>query len=148
MNRDLLKKEMERDEGRILQAYKDTADYWTIGIGHLLGTSPRMSNISDAECDALYAYDIARAEALARELVKVFDALDDARQRALVNMAFNRGNHLRTSEKIMPAILHASSTGDPSDWHAVSEAIAGSQWAAQVGGRATRLGAMFAAGGA
>lgn len=142
MNYAKLKAELIRDEGKKLTAYKDSLGYWTIGVGHLLGSSPRMSTITDEECDALLTVDIAEAEAAARRLVPSFDALTDERQRALVNMVLNRGEQrMRDSSRIMPAILDAATTGD---WSKVPEAIAGSQWAGQVGRRATRLGEMLA----
>jgi len=149
MDRAKLKKELERDEGRRLVAYKDTGlpPNWTIGVGHLLGSSPRMSSITDAECDALLDYDIDTAVRLARSLLVIgFDDMTDARQRALVNMAFNRGNHLTQSTRIMPAVRLAAQTGRPSDWCGVERAIAGTPWAIQVGERAARLGQMFASG--
>jgi lysozyme len=152
-----LKAELARDEGRKLTAYKDTNGYWTIGVGHLLGTSPRMSNITDAECDALLDMDIDVAVAVCR---RVFDTgigmnadmwhiLDDVRQRALVNMAFNRGEgRMQTSTTITPAIRTALvETYDPvGRWKAVSNAIIASPWASQIGARATRLAKMLETG--
>jgi GH24 family phage-related lysozyme (muramidase) len=140
-----LKTELERDEGRKLAAYKDNATppNWTIGIGHLLGSSPRMSNITDDECDALYAFDARHAESIARSCVSAFDSLGDVRQRALVNMAFNRGNHMKESKTITPAINAAAADGD---WEPVELAIAASPWAAQIGDRATRISMMLVQG--
>jgi len=146
MNRDKLKQELAADEGRRLATYRDTAGYWTIGVGHLLGGSPRMSSITDDECDALLERDIQHAEKLARSLVPEFDTMADARQRALVNMAFNRGGHLASSTKILPAIRLAAQTQLETDWSQVPTSMAGSTWAKQVGARAARLGKMFATG--
>ena len=137
-----LKRELERDEGKRLIAYKDSLGFWTIGVGHLLGGSPRMSTLTDDECEALLEWDIAKATDAARRLVPAFGTLSDERQRALVNMTFNRGEQrMRDSTKILPAILAASSGGD---WALVREAFAGSQWASQVGPRAARLAEQFA----
>jgi lysozyme len=123
-----------------LTAYRDTNNYWTIGVGHLLGTSPRMSTIFEREAMALLDVDIDEAENLARSLVPLFDSLSDPQQRALVNMAFNRGGHLAHSTTILPAILEASAGGD---WGRVREAMSASQWAQQVGIRAERLADQF-----
>lgn len=142
MDRAKLKAELIRDEGDRLTSYKDSKGYWTIGIGHLLGEVPGPA-ISDAERDAFYEEDVAAAEKMARRVVPEFDRLDDVRQRALVNMAFNRGGHMRSSTTIVPAINDAISTGD---WHRVAKAIAASPWAAQVGARAGRLAMMFETG--
>ena len=146
MNRDALRADLIRDEGMRLSAYKDSEGYWTIGVGHLLGRSPRMSAITEEECNALLDVDIAEAENLARSVVPRFDDLSEPRQLALVNMAFNRGGHLRSSQWIVPAIRKASESNSPEDWTAVREAIKVSQWAKQVGSRATRLGDVFAGG--
>jgi lysozyme len=120
--------------------------YWTIGVGHLLGSSPRMSTITDDECDALYQFDVRLAEARVRSLVPQFLTLTDARQRALVNMSFNRGDHLTHSATILPAIQRAAVSGNELDWQQVPLAIAGSEWARQVKGRAVRIGQMLASG--
>ena len=139
----LLKAEMIRDEGMRLDAYPDSLGFWTIGIGHLLGKEKRMTSITAAECDALYAYDIDAAEQIARECVPMFDALPAVRQRALVNMAFNRGDHMRTSTTITPAINAAVASGTPAAWEAVAAAMLSSEWAQQVGIRAKRLAGML-----
>lgn len=141
-----LKHEMESDEGRMLTAYRDSKGFWTIGVGHLLGSSPRMSSITDDECDALYQWDIGWAEQLARTVVPQFDELADVRQRALVNMAFNRGDHLVHSTTILPAIKKAAASKLESDWTLLPGIIAASPWAKQVGARAVRLGRMLSTG--
>lgn len=143
MDRDRLRKELTRDEGQRLVAYQDSLGFWTIGVGHLLGSSPRMSSVTFAEAQALLDLDIGVAEALARGLVPEFDTMSDDRQRALVNLAFNRGNHLTTSTQILPAIQAAAQTQNEADWAKVPAAIKGTQWATQVGARADRLSAQF-----
>src|SRR6185369_966543 len=146
MDRKKLMDELARDEGRVLTAYRDSMGYWTVGVGHLLGSSPRMSRITDDECDALLEYDIRLAEVRARSVVPDFLTMSDARQRALCNMSFNRGEHLARSTTIVPAIAKAAKSGLESDWQLVPAAIAGSEWAQQVKARAVRLGQMFATG--
>jgi len=148
MNRAKLKAELAADEGRRLLAYRDSLGLFTVGVGHLLGTLKRMDSITDDECDALLERDIDHAEKLARKVLDPldFDSMTDTRQRALVNMAFNRGQHLATSTKILPAIRLAVQTGNDLDWALVPQAMAGSTWAKQVGARAVRLGKMFATG--
>lgn len=131
-----LRADLIRDEGLRLQAYRDSLGWWTIGVGHLLGGSPRMSSISAREADALLALDVEDATAIALKCIPAFPSLDPARQRALVNMAFNRGEHMVTSTEITPAIVKACETGD---WNPVKAAIMGSQWAQQVKDRAARI---------
>lgn len=138
-----LRAELTRDEGLKLQAYQDTLGFWTIGVGHLLGKTQRMIEITVAEAEALLDADIESARNLAIMAVPKIDFMNDVRQRALVNMAFNRGRHLLQSTKILPALIHGSETGD---WSRVAPAIQGSEWASQVGKRADRLAIMFATG--
>jgi lysozyme len=154
-----LKDELTRDEclgGKLaLDAYVDSKGYWTIGRGHLLGKSapgqpPRMSRITPGEAEALYEWDLKGALGIVRRSVPAFDMLDDVRQRALVNMAFNRGGHMVDSTTITPAINAAVKNGD---WAAVRVAILGdpparppSEWATQVKGRAVRLATMLETG--
>jgi len=141
----IIKGQLERDEGRRLRAYRDTNGFWTIGVGHLLGLSPRMSDITDAECDALLAMDI---EIASRSVGSVFGfpvaRIEAARLRALVNMMFNRGEeHVRSSTTITPAIKQALDDGD---WKPVSAAILASPWGAQIKDRAKRLAQQFETG--
>ena len=143
----LLKKELRQDEGVRLEAYRDSKGFWTIGVGHLLGDSPRMSSITEEECDALLSVDVWEAEAAARRIFPKFDEMNDVRQRAIVNMVFNRGEgRMRESSKITPAILKASESGRVEDWQAVRAAIEGSQWASQVKTRAEVLAGALADG--
>lgn len=131
-----LHNELIRDEGICLNAYKDTRGFWTIGVGHLLGKDKRMSTITPNEAVALLQIDIQNALAIVRSCIPRFIELDDVRQRALINMAFNRGNNMKTSSTITPAINKAIDTGD---WSHIEAAGMNSQWAEQVGNRANRL---------
>jgi lysozyme len=147
IDRDKLKADLRRDEGVRFDAYKDTNNFWTIGVGHLLGSSPRMSDITPEECDALLDVDINEAEHEARDIFPRFDEMSEPRQRAIVNMVFNRGpKRVRDSSTITPAILKASESGSVEDWAAITAAIAASPWAKQVGDRATRIGNVLANG--
>ncbi len=128
--------ELMRDEDLRFNAYEDTQGLWTIGIGHLLGHIQRMSSINYNEIISLYNGDIKIALVIVRSCIPKFDTLDDVRQRALINMAFNRGENMKTSSTITPAINKAVDTGD---WEPLEVAINTSQWAQQVGNRATRL---------
>lgn len=142
-----LRNELIRDEGLRYTAYKDTNGYYTIGIGHLLGTFPRMTTITLSEVYALYRSDVDTALAIVKQLFITFDSLDDVRQRALVNMVFNRGSRrMSTSTTITPAIKIASQSNNAEDWKKVKLAINKSEWASQVGVRASRLANMLETG--
>ncbi len=155
MNDLLLREQLACDEGKRLVAYRDSNGYWTIGVGHLLGASPRMSSITEDECEALLDHDIDAAfESVKRvfpeaNLYGNFPRIEGARLRALVNMMFNRGEqHMRQSTTITPAIKAALVANIDHDiaWQKVADAIDVSPWAAQVGARAARIATMLQTG--
>ncbi len=144
-----LRNELLRDEGIRLKSYQDTNGFWTIGVGHLLGASQRMTDINEQECDALLESDINLAEQVARNTTvpTLFDTLTDTRQRAIINMAFNRGErHMRESKTIVPTIVAAMAAPSPLAWEVVRNAILASPWAKQIGPRADRIADMLATG--
>ena len=83
---------IEQREGKRLSAYRDTRGIWTIGVGHAAtGLPPRPyagMTITEAECDALLAADLAPVEAVVgRVKVPVTQNEFDA----LVSLGFNIG---------------------------------------------------------
>jgi lysozyme len=142
----VLKQDLTRDEEHRGSAYRDSAGNYTIGVGHLIGESPRILTLNDDEIDAFLDRDIANATSLARECVPNFDLLDPVRQRALVNMAFNRGGRMKTSATITPAIVKAAAIPPEGTWTEVRAAIVASPWASQVKDRAIRIADMLVDG--
>lgn len=146
MDLERLKADLIRDEGKKLHAYRDTNGFYTIGVGHLLGTIPRMLDITDDECDALLERDIRNAQDATENVFCLISLtkLDEVRYRALINMTFNRGEeHMQSSTTITPAIRSALAGAD---WSFVGVAIRQSPWAKQIGQRAERLAYMFETG--
>lgn len=141
MDRKKLRDELIRDEGRVLTSYQDSSEerLWTVGIGHLLGPTRRVITITDAECEAWFDHDAGAAEIVARSLAPGFDLLSDARQRALVNMAFNLGGRLAGFKRFLTAL-------NAQNWQQAALEMADSKWAKQVGARAERIQAMILAG--
>lgn len=145
MDRALLRKELIRDEGEELEAYKDSLGYWTIGVGHLLGSTPRMTVITRAESRALLEADIDEAMRTAERWVPDIhkwdlDDLDGAvRQRAIINMAFNLGDKLGQFRNTLAAL-------NAGNWEKAAEGMLASKWATQVGQRAVRLAHMVKTG--
>lgn len=139
-----LYEDLVRDEGKRLTSYQDTRGFWTIGVGHLLGTERRMISITEAECQALFAADVEAASSVARRVLDdefTWVLLDVVRQNALINMAFNRGEtNMRNSTTITPAIKHAMKyPGNDAVWGEAADAILASPWGKQIGDRANRL---------
>ena len=131
-NRDKLISELSGDEGYKKEAYKDSLGNWTIGVGHLLGDSPRMTLIYPFEIEALLVADIKSAEIRLNTYFEKWRELSDNRQRVLLNMAFNLGTKLFHFVKLRAAL-------NAGDFEAASKEMLDSLWATQVGQRANRL---------
>lgn len=138
-----LRRELERDEGKRLVPYKDTEGNWTVGIGHLLShwempsfvdpvSGKPVKTLSDAECDQMLAEDIADAEHDLTRALPGWRDLDDVRQRACLNLAFNLGNRLAAFSRFLDA-------ADDGDWLAAANELKRSKWHGQVKGRADRI---------
>jgi lysozyme len=153
MDKAKLTAELRRDEGEVLTAYKDSLGYWTIGVGHLIdparGADPAPfganlarpgASITVNQSSSLLITDIGQKEAQLDHALPWWRDLSDARQRVLLNMAFNLGvNGLLVFRKM----LAAAQVGD---YQIAANEMLSSKWAAQVKGRATRLAAMMVAG--
>lgn len=131
MNQELLEM-IAADEGLRLKPYQDTEHVWTIGYGHNLDMPITQATawnqlIADTEAaynDCLHAFPW-------------FADLDQRRQNAVVNMAFNLG--ITKLLKFKNFTL-AMSLGD---YETASRHMLDSAWAKQVKGRALRLAAMI-----
>ena len=135
-DREKLRAELERDEGDKRKPYRCTAGHLTAGIGHNLDAH----ELSDAVVEMWFAEDVAEAEATLDGYLRDWRQLDDARQRVLLNMAFNLGaSRLAGFKRLKSCLIGYLATRNAS-WlrHAADEMLA-SEWATQVGPRATRL---------
>lgn len=128
----LLREDLLRDEGERFEAYKDSVGLWTIGVGHLLGTRERMTDITPAESRALLDGDIQQAMRTADRWVPEWRSESGGRARALVNLAFNLGNNLEQFVRFRTAVAMG-------DWQGAARELADSRWAQQVGARAKRI---------
>ncbi len=100
------------EEGRRYQAYKDTFQFVTIGVGHNLGALGEDSDeplferhtnadfdlakagrliLIDPQVDALLDGDLSTAFVYARKLVPSFDQLPPDAQEVVIDLAFNLG---------------------------------------------------------
>lgn len=136
MNKALLRSELKRDESERFKPYKCSAGKTTIGIGRNLDDV----GISPDESAYLFANDVARAENDVRMFFLGFDAMTDARQRALVNMMFNLGV-TRFSE--FKKMIHAVNA---CDWNEAANQALDSKWSRQVGERSVRIASLLRQG--
>jgi lysozyme len=123
-----LEEQLIRDEGLRLKPYKDSVGKLTIGVGRNLDDV----GISREEATQLLANDIERAAAWVRTNLPWTLALDEVRQAALKNMAFNLGSRLGEFRKFL-AHLEAR------EYEQAAKEMTDSVWATQTGPRAQRL---------
>lgn len=142
-DKEALKLELIRDEGKRLIPYQDSLGFWTVGIGHLLtgrelhslvnvvSGKPRKS-ITEVECESLFLNDIQAAERNLDRLLPLWRNLDEVRQRGLLNLSFNLGSRLGQFKRFLVAMkLH--------DYESAADALIDSKWYQQVKTRAPRV---------
>lgn len=117
-----------RDEGVRLRAYRCSAGFLTIGVGHKL--TPReiqsdMTEISLEQAGYLLHQDIGLALGGCYGIFGRwhFDGLSEPRQRALVNMCFQLGTAGLAKFKRMVAAIMAN------DWPTAQKEALDSKWA-------------------
>lgn len=133
INLDLLRKELEYDEGRRHKPYEDTMGKLTIGVGRNLFDRP----LSDAEINVLLDNDI---KIVLKELDKHLPwwrELSEPAQRALANMCFNLGMPRLLKFQNMIVALRDG------DMERAAEEALDSVWATQVHSRADRIAKRF-----
>lgn len=134
-----IKKDLERDEGKINHAYQDSEGYWTIGVGHLIDKR-KQGSIPNFIIEALLEYDIDEKSKELDKIIPFWRNLDALRQRVLLNMAFNLGvGNLMGFKRFLQALRD-------SDYTLASIEMMDSKWARQVGKRAERLSKMMRTG--
>jgi lysozyme len=137
MDNGQLTSELIRDEGLRLKPYTDAAGKLTIGVGRNLTDR----GISHEEAMALLQNDIAAHTALLDRELPWWTRLEEPRQLALANMAFNLGvgpTPEQPEGKLLgfKTFLSLLAGGD---YAAAADDLAGTRWASQVGARATRI---------
>lgn len=133
MNRDLLVEDLERDEGRRLMPYQDTVGKTTIGIGRNIDDR----GITDYEADVMLHTDINVAEEDLDQNIPWWSDMPEPAQRGLCNMSFNLGWPRLSGFKNMLAALQRG------DYQTAADEALDSQWANQVGERASRIADLY-----
>lgn len=137
MNREELARDLERDEGKRYKVYRDSKGIMTIGIGRNL----EGKGLSEAEVQFLFNNDIDEHCALLDRHCSWWRNMDEVRQRALANLAFNLGvgpSDEQPDGKLLQFknTLAAMARGD---WETAANGLSSSLWSKQVGIRATRI---------
>lgn len=128
------KQELELDEGRANKSYKDSLGYWTIGVGHLLGSSPSFEGVvwTDEQVDDTFEEDFEQAIKEATEAFAGLSALDGPRAGALVNLAFELGPTLSSFHGFLNLL-------DSGDYAGAAQDLMNTKYARQVPARASRI---------
>ena len=136
---ELLKQQLQFEEGRRLKTYLCPAGHRTIGIGHNLDAAPEYhgspipDEITDIACDVIFTDDVSRiVEGLKSEWGGL-EKLSNARRDAVVNMAFQMGVSGVMKFVSMRAYL------DRGMWESAAKAALDSAWAKQTPARASRV---------
>jgi len=124
-----LKDELSRHEGRKPKPYKDSEGILTIGVGWNL----EANGLPEDVIDHLLELGIENAEKALDAIHPNWREHDEARQRVLLNMAFNLGQSRLAGFKKMWAAVAIG------DYEEAAAQMLDSKWAGQVGYRATEL---------
>ena len=139
MNIDVLRKELELDEGVKYEIYNDHLGYATLGIGHLvIDSDPEHGQeigtaVSEDRVIEAFNSDVQTVLADCEQLYYGFNVLPEEVQLIIANMMFNMGRPRLSKFKGMKAGV------DAQDWNKAADEMIDSAWYRQVPNRAGRL---------
>ncbi len=139
----VLKAQIKRHEGEVLEVYEDSLGYLTLGVGHLIREDdeefgePSGTPVSQEVVDRYYDTDFMKH---VNETLHVcedhdidFDNLPENVQHVLINMCFNLGaNRLGKFRNMLSACSE-------SNWDEMAAQMEDSKWFGQVGRRSAEL---------
>ena len=144
MNKELLKEQIKRHEGEVLEIYEDSLGYLTFGVGHLIKESdpefgqPAGTPVSQERVDEVYEIDFDKH---VEETIHVFESkggedfysLPEDIQHVLINMTFNLGGtRFGKFNNMWKGVIE-------NDWEKVAVEMEDSRWFKQVGRRSIEL---------
>jgi len=144
MNKELLKEQIKRHEGEVLEIYKDSLGYLTFGVGHLVREDdpefgqPEGTPVSQERVDEVYELDF---EKHVEETVHLFESkggedfysLPEDIQHVLINMTFNLGGtRFGKFNNMWKGVIE-------NDWEKMAVEMEDSKWFGQVGRRSVEL---------
>ena len=139
MNIDILRKEIEADEGCKYETYRCSEGYPTAGIGHLLTewdeeySEPIGTAVSEEQVQKWFEKDVQTAINDCIDIFNDFDSLPEDIQHVLINMAFQLGGPRLSKFKRMIAAVEVE------DYREMSLEMEDSRWFKQTPNRAQRL---------
>lgn len=127
-----LAQQLEREEGRVEHAYRDSLGYLTIGVGRLIDER-KGGRLRPIEINFLLDNDIAEKSAEVVQALPWSATLAPARQAVLVQMAFQLGTAgLLKFQRALAAVRDAH-------YSLAAQEMLDSDWAKQTPARARRM---------
>ena len=139
MNIDILRKEIEADEGCKYETYRCSEGYPTAGIGHLLTewdeeySEPIGTAVSEEQVQKWFEKDVQTAINDCQDIFNDFDSLPEDIQHVLINMAFQLGGPRLRKFKLMIAAVEVEA------YREMARQMEDSRWFKQTTNRAQRL---------
>ena len=139
MNIEMLRKQLEIDEGCKHEIYLDHLGLPTFGIGHLIidsdpeSTKDIGSPVTKERVKECFNKDVESVIYDCKKLYNDFDELPEEAQQIIANMMFNMGFTRLKKFKGMKAAV------DNKDWKKAADEMVDSRWYNQVTNRAERL---------
>jgi len=139
MDLEVLRKQIEADEGCKYEIYLDHLGLPTFGIGHLVTESdeeynrPVGTSITTDRVAECFNKDVGTVLEDCERLYPDFDSLPEEVQLIIANMMFNMGYPRLSKFKGMKAGVNAR------DWQQAADEMVDSKWYHQVTNRAERL---------
>lgn len=139
MDLQVLREQLEIDEGVKYEIYNDHLGYATFGIGHLVTESDPEhgsdigTEVSESRVVEAFEQDVQTVLSDCAVLYQDFDELPEEAQQVIANMMFNMGRPRLSKFKGMKRGV------DARDWNMAADEMVDSGWYKQVTNRADRL---------
>ena len=139
MDLQVLREQLEIDEGRVDALYNDHLGYATFGVGHLvLESDPEYGSeigtaVSESRVIEAFEQDCENVLSDCNILYEDFEDLPEEAQQVIANMMFNMGRPRLSKFKGMKRGV------DSRNWNAAANEMVDSAWYRQVTNRADRL---------
>ena len=139
MDLQVLREQLEIDEGVKYEVYNDHLGYATFGVGHLVlesdeeHGSPLGTAVSESRVIEAFEQDCENVLRDCDILYEDFADLPEEAQQVIANMMFNMGRPRLSKFKGMKRGV------DSRDWNAAADEMVDSRWYRQVPKRAKRL---------
>jgi GH24 family phage-related lysozyme (muramidase) len=138
LDKEKMREEFLRHEGKRLTVYHDSLGFPTVGIGHLIKNTDILEvgdSVSIAHLERLFEHDYETHLKECKQIYPDFDSLPVKVREALLNMTFNMGAPKMQSFTNFNALI------EKQDWGMVADYLRTNfkKWYAQVGNRAKEI---------